>query len=77
MVETDSVTSWIMGHDPRELPYLRIANERHFGENDIEKIPIFYLSEKGIEKVKDYRSLPRFRMGVYQFNNRDAGPRFF
>jgi uncharacterized protein (DUF362 family) len=25
MVECDSVTAWLMGHDPRELPYLRNA----------------------------------------------------
>ena len=77
MTAIDSVTSWIMGHDPRELPYLRIAKERNIGENDIEKIPIYFLSEKGPEKVNDYRTLRRFRMGIYQFGKRDGGARFF
>jgi len=26
--EVDAVGTWIMGHDPREMPYLRIAKER-------------------------------------------------
>ena len=77
MVEVDSVTSWLMGHDPRELPYLRIAKERNLGENDIEKIPIYYLSEKGVEQVKDYRTLPRNKLGIYQFKLKEAGVRFF
>ncbi|GAH44209.1 unnamed protein product, partial [marine sediment metagenome] len=40
MVAVDAVTSWLMGHDPRELPYLKIAKERGLGENDIDAIPI-------------------------------------
>lgn len=63
MVCCDAVTAWLMGHDPRELPYLRTTNERGFGENDVEKIPIYDLSKKGIEKV-DYHTLNRARMGV-------------
>jgi hypothetical protein len=76
-VSIDAVTSWLMGQNPRELPYLRIAKERNLGENDIEKISIYYLSEKGIEKVSDYRSLPRARMGIYQYSLKELGPRFF
>ena len=77
MARVDAVTSWMMGHDPRELPYLRIAKERNLGENDIEKIPIYLLSEKGIEKVADYRTLPRTQLGIYQFQIKEPGPRFF
>ena len=66
-VEVDAVTSWLMGQDPREIPYLRIANERGLGENDIEKIPVFLLSEKGVERVTDYRSLKRERLGIGNF----------
>ena len=64
MVECDSVASWLMGQDPRELPYLRIANERGMGENNIEKIRIFEISENDITRVNDYRRLPAGRMGV-------------
>ncbi|MFC1693028.1 DUF362 domain-containing protein [Candidatus Latescibacterota bacterium] len=77
MVAVDAVTSWVMGHDPHELPYLRIANERGLGENDIEKIPLFILSEKGPEKINDYRSLKRHRCGIYNYGLNEIGPRFY
>lgn len=77
MVAVDAVTSWLMGHDPRELPYLRIANERSLGENNIEKIPLYILSEKGPEKVMDYRFLKRNHLGIYNYGFRELGPRFF
>jgi len=77
MTSIDTVTSWIMGHDPRELPYLRIAKERGIGENDIEKIPLYSLDKNGVESIRDYRSLKRYRLGVYQFRNREYGARFF
>ena len=47
MTALDTVTSWMMGHDPREIPYLRIASERGIGHNDIETIPVFALDENG------------------------------
>lgn len=77
MPAIDSVTSWMMGHDPRELPYLRIAKERNLGENDIDKIPIYSLSERGVERIADYRTLKRYRLGVHQFQLKDEGARFF
>ena len=84
VVAVDAITSYIMGHDPRELPYLRIAKERGLGENDIEKIPIFILSEEGIEKVTDYRTLKRTPIGIYTCDHgpeskkiRSLGPRFY
>ena len=77
MVTVDAVTSWLMGQDPRELPYLRIANERGIGENDIEKIDIYSLSEKGVEKISDYRYLRRDPMGIYNLGLKEPGLRFF
>lgn len=76
MVECDSVAAWLMGHDPRELPFLRIANERGLGNNDIERIAVYELSEKGIEKI-DYRTLPRAKMGVNVYGLKDMPLRFF
>jgi uncharacterized protein (DUF362 family) len=73
----DSVTSWLMGQDPRELPYLRIASERGLGENNIEKIPVFSLSEKGVEKVADYRTLERGKLGIYNYGLNEVGLRYF
>jgi len=77
MVAVDAVTSWLMGHDPREIPYLRIAHERGLGENDIDKIPIFILSERGPEKVNDYRMLTRHFLGIYNYGMKELGPRFY
>ncbi|MCD6308826.1 MAG: DUF362 domain-containing protein, partial [Candidatus Latescibacteria bacterium] len=77
MVECDAVTGWLMGHDPREMPYLRIANERGLGENDIGKINIYELSERGVERVGDYRTLPRARMGVWVYRVAGAPLRYF
>ena len=77
MVTCDAVAAWLMGQDPRELPFLRIANERDMGQNDIEKIKIFEITDYGIEEVKDYRSLERGRMGVSIYNLKDKPLRFF
>ena len=77
MVECDSVASWLMGQDPRELPYLRIANERGMGQNDIERIAIYEITDKGIEKVRNFRMLDRGRMGVRVYGEKKNPLRFF
>ena len=77
MVECDSVAAWLMGHDPRELPFLRIASERGMGQNDIELIALFEITDRGIEKINDYRTLERARMGVHVYSIKDAPLRFF
>ena len=66
-----------MGHDPRELFYLRIANERGMGENDIEKIPLYGIDGAGIERIMDYRNLPRARMGVVMHLLKNGPLRYF
>ncbi|MHB9029078.1 MAG: DUF362 domain-containing protein [Candidatus Latescibacterota bacterium] len=76
MVSCDSLAAWLMGHDPRELPFLRIANERGLGENDIDRIPVYEISEKGVAKI-DYRNLPRAKMGVHVYSEKGAPLRFF
>ncbi|MFC1606882.1 DUF362 domain-containing protein [Candidatus Latescibacterota bacterium] len=77
MVECDSVASWLMGQDPRELPYLRIANERGMGQNDIERITIYEITDRGIKKVNNYRALERASMGVHVYTEKNAPLRFF
>lgn len=77
MAAVDAVTSWCMGHDPRNIPYLRIAAERGIGNNDISTIPIYILDEKGVEKVKDYRFIPRYHCGIYNLGLSGYPPRFF
>lgn len=68
MVSVDAVTSWLMGHDPRGIPYMRIAKERGIGENDISNIPIYILDENGPRKIKDYKSLERTYLGINNYN---------
>ncbi|MCE5250188.1 DUF362 domain-containing protein [bacterium] len=77
MVECDAVTAWLMGQDPRELPYLRNANERGLGNNNIETITIYEITKDGIERINDYRTLPRGHMGadIYGLTRKDL--RFF
>ncbi|MFC1542249.1 DUF362 domain-containing protein [Candidatus Latescibacterota bacterium] len=77
MVEVDAVTSWLMGHDPREVPYLRIANERGLGNNDIASIRIYILDEGGISRVKDYRTLKRSSCGIHIYRLSDLGAQYF
>jgi uncharacterized protein (DUF362 family) len=76
MVSCDSMAAWLMGHDPRELPFLRIANERGIGENDLDKLAVYEISERGIEKT-DYKNLPRAKMGVNVYGLKDMPLRFF
>lgn len=77
MVECDAVASWLMGQDPRELPYLRIANERGMGQNDIERIDIYEITDRDIKKVGDYRTLECASMGVHVYTVKNAPLRFF
>jgi len=76
-VSCDSMASWLMGHDPRELPYLRIAAERGLGSNDIEAMKIYEITDRGVEKVSDYRNIPRARMGVWVYSVKGAPLRYF
>ena len=77
-VAVDAITTWLMGHDPREVPYLRIAKERGLGENDIEKIPVFMLDDKGPVRLRDYRMLDRVSLGIHNFGGiRDHKPVIF
>jgi uncharacterized protein (DUF362 family) len=75
-VAVDAVTSWLMGQDPRELPYLRIANERGLGQNDIGQIPVYLLDEKG-PQLAEYRSLRRERLGIYNYGLDELGLRYY
>lgn len=77
MVECDAVAAWLMGQDPRELPFLRIANERGMGQNDIERIKIYEITDREIKEVKNFRMLDRAHMGVHVYSTKGAPLRFF
>lgn len=76
-LEVDSVGSWIMGHDPKELFYTRIAKERGLGENDPEKIQIFKIADGEIKPVKNLAEIKRYRLGVNLHTWKDTGKRLF
>ncbi len=76
-VAVDAVTSYLMGQEPREMPYLRMAKERGLGENDMDRIPVYILSEKGVERVRDYHRLTRHSCGIGNFNGIGSHPPVF
>lgn len=76
MTACDSAAAWLMGHDPRELPFLRIANERGLGQNDIDKITFYDITDTDVKKI-GYRNLPRARMGVNVYGLKGMPLRFF
>ncbi len=76
MPEIDSVGSWIMGHDPKELPYTRIAKERGMGENDPEKIDLYWIRDGQISKA-NVSELKRYKLGVNLHSWGETGERLF
>ncbi len=77
LVAVDTVASWLMGQDPRELYYLRIASERGYGAIDPERIPVFLIEGAGVKRVPDIRALERAKLGVYLHSDVKAGLKFF
>ena len=76
-IEVDSVGSYIMGHDPKELLYTRIAKERGLGENDPNKIDIYWIRNGEIIPVKNLREIKRYRLGVNLHTWTETGERLF
>ena len=57
LVAVDSVTSYIMGFDPLELIYLKVAHEAGLGNNNLSKLHI-YIEENGkIVPCEDARTI--------------------
>lgn len=75
--EVDAVGSYIMGHDPKELYYTRIAKERGIGESDPEKINIFWVRGSEIVPVKNMSEIKRYRLGVNIHTWTETGKRLF
>ena len=76
--EVDAVGSYIMGHDPKEIWYTRVAKERGLGECDMEKIEINWINEDGsIEPVRSISDIPRYRLGVNWARSKDPAERLF
>jgi len=77
VIEVDAVGSYIMGHDPRELFYTRIAKERGLGEVDPGKIDIYWLRGGKPVPVRDLSELKRHRLGVNMHSWNETGERLF
>ncbi|MFC1607674.1 DUF362 domain-containing protein [Candidatus Latescibacterota bacterium] len=77
MLEVDSIGSYIMGHDPNELPYTRIGKERSLGECDPEKIDIYWIRGNEIIPVKNLNEIKRYRLGVNMHTWAETGKRLF
>ena len=57
MVAVDSVASYLMGFDPRELVYLRLAAEAGLGTNDIARLDLYEVVEGEVVPCRDIASL--------------------
>jgi uncharacterized protein (DUF362 family) len=73
-VHVDTVCAYLMGHDPRRIPLLRMADERGLGECDPAGIPIFILRDGEVEPI-GHTALPRTPLGVHYLG--DAARRVF
>ena len=57
VVAVDSVVSYVMGFDPRELIYLKIAREVGLGCNDIAQLKVYAVEQGEITRVNDAQRL--------------------
>lgn len=56
-VHVDAVAGFLMGHDPRYVPFLIIANERGLGQNDLRKINVFGLPDMRRLSIEELESM--------------------
>ena len=70
------VASCIMGQNPLELYYTRIAKERGLGETNPEKIDMYRLSEDGVTPIRSVTELRSTPLGVNLHSSREK-PRLF
>jgi uncharacterized protein (DUF362 family) len=57
LVAVDSVTSYIMGFNPRELVYLKVAHEAGLGNNDLSNLRLYVAENGKIVPCEDARRL--------------------
>jgi uncharacterized protein (DUF362 family) len=57
MVAVDSVASYLMGFDPQELIYLKMAHAAGLGTNAIEQLDIYIVEDGAIVPCDDLKSL--------------------
>jgi len=76
--EVDAVGTYIMGHDPREVWYTRIAKEKGYGECDPDRIDIYRIRDNGdIVPVKSLDEIKRYPIGLNWSRSDDPDERLF
>jgi len=75
--EVDAVGTYIMGHDPREVWYTRVAKERSFGECDVNKIEINWIRNGEIIPIKNLTEIKRHPLGLNWAFKDDPDQRLF
>ena len=64
-VETDAVTAFLMGHDPGNIGYLRVAAERGLGRIDPQQIPVYLLEDGQATRCLSLEEIGRVPLGCY------------
>ena len=64
-VHVDAVAAYLMGHDPRNIPYLHMACIRGFGRCDPEEIEVYLTQDGGMERCERLTEIGRLSLGVY------------
>ncbi|MFC1692624.1 DUF362 domain-containing protein [Candidatus Latescibacterota bacterium] len=76
--EVDAVGSYVMGHNPQEIWYTRVAKERRLGECDINKIDIYKILDNGeIVPIKNISEIKRHPLGLNWARRKDPNQRLF
>lgn len=64
-INVDAVATYLMGHTPQNIGYLKIAQERGLGENDPERIEVYELIEGRPIRCHDLSKIGRLCLGVH------------
>ena len=68
MVAVDSVASYLMGCDPEELVYLKLAAEAGLGTNALDKLTVYVVENGNIVPCRDVQSLRQAPAAGYLHN---------
>jgi len=68
-VHVDTIAAYLMGHDPRNIPYLQLAAIRGMGSSDPHQIEVYLVRDGLLERCDDLEGIGRFALGVYRFGD--------
>jgi uncharacterized protein (DUF362 family) len=64
-VSVDAITAYLMGHDPRNIGYLKVAHERGLGLIDPAEVPVYLLDSGVPVRCHHPEEIGRASLGVY------------